>query len=117
MDQPPLFSDEELKEVFEKDILEVLGAKNMPDEEKQKLYQKMTETVQDKVLLRIDSELDEPSREEWIKISSEGDKDKMEEFLRSKNIDVAKMMVEEALIYKLELVTLKKQAEIDQKKY
>lgn len=115
MDQSPLFNDEELKEVFEKDILEVLGAKNMPETEKQKLYLKMTETVQDKALLRIDAQLDESAREEWIKISSEGDKNKMEEFLRSKNINVAQILVEEALVYKLELATLKKQAEIDSK--
>jgi hypothetical protein len=115
MDQSPLFSDEELKGVFEKDILEVLGAKNMPQEEKQRLYEKMNQTVQDKVLLRIDSALDGASRQDWIKISTEGDRAKMEEFLRSKNINVAKMMVEEALIYKLELATLKKQAEKDQK--
>jgi len=105
-----LFTDEEIQNILDKDLLELMGAKDMPEEKKQELYRKMAETVQDRVIARIDDKLSEQEREEWLKLIDENDKNKMEEFLKSKDIDVAKMLVEEAIIYKTEMMSLFKKS-------
>lgn len=105
-----LFSDEEMQQILDNDLLELMGAQNMPQEKKQALYQKMAETVQDRVIARIDDQLSESEREEWLKVIDSDDQAKMAEFLKSKNIDVAKMIVEEAIIYKTEMMALFKQS-------
>lgn len=106
-----LFNDQELQDVLDKDLLELLGAKNMPDEQKQELYLKMAHTVENRVIARIDDKLDDTSREEFVKLIDAGDKAKVEDFLRSKGMDIAKMMVEEALMYKMEITSLAKQSQ------
>lgn len=108
--QVNLFTDEEIQNILDKDLLELMGAADMPQEKKQELYTKMAQTVQNRVIARIDDKLSGQEREEWLKIIDENDKSKMEEFLRSKNLDVAKMLVEEAIIYKTEIMALFKQA-------
>ncbi|MCL5407291.1 MAG: DUF5663 domain-containing protein [Patescibacteria group bacterium] len=105
-----LFTDEEIQNILDQDLLELMGAKDMPEEKKQELYQKMAETVQDRVIARIDDQLSETQREEWLKVIDENDKNKMETFLKSKNIDIAKMLVEEAIIYKTEMMSLFKKS-------
>lgn len=106
-----LFSDQEVKDIIDKDIFELLAAKDMAQEKKQELYQKMAETVQNRVIARIDDALSEPDRQEWLKILDEQNKEKAEAFLRERNLDAPKMLIEEALIYKMELVNLSKSAQ------
>lgn len=106
-----LFTDEEFKEILDKDLLELMGAKEMPPEKKQELYTKMAQTVQNRVIARIDDQLSEEERQEWIKLIDINDKTKMEEFLKSKDINVAKWLVEEAIIYKTEMMALFKQSQ------
>lgn len=104
-----LFTDQDIKDILDKDLLELMGAKNMPEDKKAELYQKMAKTVQDRVVARIDDKLDDAGRDEFIKLIDEGDKVKTEEYLRSKDIDTAKLLVEEAIIYKTQMMTLIKQ--------
>ncbi len=106
-----LFNNKNLTELLDKDILEIIGGKNLPPEKKQELYTKMAQTVQDRVVARIDDQLDDQSRQEFIKLIDEGDKVKVEEYLRSKNIDVAKLLVSEAIVYKMEIMNLYKQTQ------
>lgn len=101
-----LIDKQKLNDILDKDIFELIGGENLSEEKKKELYLKIGETIENRVIARIDDRLNEQEREEWLKLIDEGDKAKMEEFLRSKNIDVAKMMVEEALIYKMEIVSL-----------
>jgi len=103
-----LFSETEIQEIFDKDILEIMGATNLPEEKKQELYEKMLATVQDRVLLRIDDQLDDASRQEWAQAIDSGDQAQAEAFLKSKNIDVAKLLVEEALAYKTTIAAMMK---------
>ena len=105
-----LFTDQEIKDILDKDLLELMGGQDMPQEKKQELYQKMAETVQNRVIARIDDKLSDQEKQEWIGIVDQDDKAKMEEFLRSKNIDIAKMLTEEAIIYKPEIMSLYKQS-------
>lgn len=104
-----LFTDQEIKDILDKDLLELMGAKDMPEDKKAELYEKMAKTVQDRAVARIDDQLDEQGRAEFIKLIDEGDKVKVEEYLRSKNIDVAKLLIEEAIIYKTQMMSMLKQ--------
>jgi len=97
------FSDED---ILNKDILELMGAQNLPQEKKQEIYQKMIETIQNRVIAKILDQLSEQDAEEWKKLLDSGDKQKAEEFLKTKQIDVAKLMLEESIIYKTEMVGL-----------
>lgn len=98
-----LINEQDLKELLDKDIFELIGGENLPQEKKQELYQKMAETIENRVIARIDDRLNDQEREEWAKIIDMGERAKMEDFLRSKDIDVSKMMVEEAMVYKMEI--------------
>ena len=93
-------------DIINRDILELMGAQNMPEEKKKELYTKIIDTIQNRVITRIADELSEPDLQQWKKLAEEGNKDKMEEFLKSKNIDLKQLMFQEALFYKSELATL-----------
>jgi len=103
-----LFTDEELKNIIDGDLLDLLGAKNMSDDEKLALYEKMTQTLQDRVLLRVDDALNDEDQKIFSQLVTEGDQAKINEFLLSRNIEVPKLLVEEALIYKVEIMSLMK---------
>ena len=105
-----LFTDQEIKDILDQDLLELMGAKDMPEEKKQELYQKMADTVQNRVIARIDDKLSDTEKQGWMGLVDQNDKAKMAEFLRLKNIDINKLLVEEALIYKTEIMSLSKQS-------
>lgn len=93
-------------DIIDEDILTLMGAKNMSEEEKEELYKKMIETIQLRVLSRIDDQLSDQEAEEVKEIVKSNDKEKFFDYLRSKNIDVGKLYAEEALIYKIEMIEL-----------
>jgi len=105
-----LFSDQEIQDIIDKDLLELMGAQNMPQKQKAELYLKMADTIQNRVIARIDDALSDLERQEWLKLLDEGDNAKMEQFLKNKNLDPAKLLVEEALIYKTEIMALYKKS-------
>lgn len=106
MAQTSLFTEDEVKQILDKDLLDLMGVANMPDNEKAELYQKMAATIQDRVLLRVDDALDEDGRKQFGEIIDTGDQAKTNEFLTSKGIDVPKLLVQEAMLYKLEMMSL-----------
>lgn len=101
-----IIDEQKLNDILDKDIFELIGGKDLYEEKKKELYLKIGETIENRAIARIDDRLSEQEREEWLKIIDENNKAKMEEFLKSKNIDVAKLVVQEALIYKLEIAGL-----------
>ncbi len=107
-------------DIINKDILELMGAKNLPEEKKKELYTKILETIQNRTIAKIAQMLSDDDLENWRKIADTKDKTRMNEFLNSKSIDLTKMMTEEAIIYKLELYEIskpiRKAAGITQKK-
>jgi len=105
-----LFSDQEVKDIIDKDLLELMGAQNMPEEQKAELYQKMSDTVQNRVFARVDDALDEQGKQEFSRLLDEGDSNKINEFLQGKGIDVNKLLVEESLTYKMEMMSLFKKS-------
>ena len=95
-------------DILNKDILELMGAKDMPEEQKQALYKKMLQTIQNRVIARIARELAPADNAHWQKLAETGDQKKMADFLNSKGIDINKLMFQEAVLYKTELVELSK---------
>jgi len=92
-----------LEEVVKKDITELLGAEAFSEEEKAGLYEKMLETIRLRAFERFDDTLKDIEREEFKKILDEGNDEEVKQFYASKDFDFEKVMVEEALKYKIEL--------------
>ncbi len=101
-----LISDEELKDLLEKDLLELIGGADLPPEKKQELYTKMAETVQNRTIARIYDQLSEEEGKEIDQLIDADDKGKVDEFLKSKNLDITSLLAQEAIIYKTEMVEL-----------
>ena len=99
-------SEVSVDDIISKDIFELMGAKDMPEERKRNLYTKILATIQNRVIARIADSLNDKDTEEWTKVKETGDRQKMNEFMTSKGIDINKLLMQEALIYKLELVKL-----------
>ncbi len=105
-----LISDQELRDLLEKDILELIGAQNLPQEKKEELYKTMADTVQNRTIARLHDQLSEEDSKEFDRLIDEGDNQKVTQFLESKGIDITSLLVEEATIFKTEMVELFKQA-------
>ncbi|MCL5795633.1 MAG: DUF5663 domain-containing protein [Patescibacteria group bacterium] len=99
-------ADLNYEEILDKNILDILGAKNMSEEQKRNIFTKALETIQNRVIMRISDKLSEPEVDEWKKILDSGDKKQAEMFLKNKGLDLPKLLAEEALIYKTELAEL-----------
>jgi hypothetical protein len=93
-------------DVLDKDILELIGVKNLTDDEKADLYNKMLMTIQDRVITRL---LDFLSDEEYAVILNaleQEDRSRFEQIISEKNIDLVKIFAEETLAYKIEILNL-----------
>ena len=95
--------DTSTEDILNKDILELMGAKNMPEEKKQELYQKMMETIKNRAMQRAVSSISEADKALFNQIVEQGEKAPIENFLRERNIDIKKLMVQEAVYYKIEM--------------
>lgn len=108
--QPAAQAADELTEndLLSKDILELMGAGDMPQEQKRNLYTKMMETINNRVIDRIAAELTPADREQWKTLAEGGDQAKMVHFFETHNIDPNALMLQEAMLYKAELTELVK---------
>lgn len=97
------------QDILNKDILELIGAQNLPDDKKKQLYQKMLETIQNRSITRILDQLSDNDAEEFKTILDSGDQPKADQFLKSKGIDIRQIMLQESIIYKTEMTELSKQ--------
>lgn len=107
-DQQLITQPVNLDDFINKDILELAGAQNMPEDEKRNIYTKMLETIQQRVMARIDDQFSDEDRQEWLGLLDQKDHAKMNEFLHQRGINVDQLMLQEAMIYKMELVELAK---------
>lgn len=93
-------------EFMNNDILDLMGAKNMSDEEKKAAYQKILDTIEVRVFKRVDDLLEDADIPEFKKILDSKDKDAMSKFLEAKKIDLVSLFVQESFFYKVEMVGL-----------
>jgi len=105
-----LISDQELKDLLEKDILELVGAQDLPPEKKEELYKTMADTVQNRTIAWLHDQLSEEDSKEFDALIDAGNNQKATQFLESKNIDITSLLVQEATIFKTEMVDLFKKA-------
>lgn len=101
-----LIDEENLKDLLEKDLLELIGGADLPPEKKQELYTKMAQTVQNRAIARIYDRLSEEEGKELDRAIDSGDKNKVDEFLKIRNLDITSLLAQEAIIYKTEMVEL-----------
>lgn len=106
---PPLVNlidDVNTNEILDKDIFELMGVKNMSDDQKAQVFQQMLDTIQNRVIARIEDEIPESDREAWLTMLATKDNAKIDAFLKERNIDVKTLMIQEALIYKTEMTAM-----------
>lgn len=96
------------EDILNKDILELMGAQGMPEEKKQELYQKMMETLQNRVMAKVADMLQGQDLEKFKQLAEAQNKPELEGFLKSKGINLSKMMLQETLLYKTEMTELSK---------
>lgn len=99
-------SDLSYEDILNKDILELMGAKDMPEDKQNQLYTKMLQTIQNRVILRIADELEEEVVAEWQQLVASNNKFQIDEFLHNHQIDMDKLMIEETITYKAEMIEL-----------
>lgn len=91
-------------DIVQKDILELLELQNIPDDQKQAIYKKLYEIVENRTILRMDHLLSEPDVDAWKKLLEQGDRAAADAFLKEKNIDVQRILIEETAMLKAQLV-------------
>ena len=94
-----------VSDIIEKDILDLIGGESLSQEKKDELHSKMLKTIQNRVIVRIDSTLTDEEIKEWQGVVEGGDPIKIKNFFDSKGIDIEQLMVEEAIVYKTDVVT------------
>lgn len=99
-----------IEDVLQKDILELMGAKDLPEEEKTALYQKMMAVIKERVAVRVGEVLEDKDLEEFKRLLDVKDTQGAEEFLLSRGLDTAELMLEEATAFKLEMVKLQQES-------
>lgn len=99
-------AEDQAYDILTKDILELLGAEKMTAAEKATIYNKMLQTIQNRILVRIVDALTEEQYAEFKKILEENNEEKFAEFYQKTGLDLAQLYAEEALLYKIEIVNL-----------
>jgi len=97
------------KQLIEKDIFEAVGLDDLTDGQKQNLMIQMTESINNRVLVKIHDLLDQAGRAEWQKLLDEGKNKEASDFLESKGISVDELAVEESLGLKAQLIEMAEQ--------
>lgn len=73
-----------LKEKAEKDLFEVIGAKDIPDEEKGVILAKMVEVVTGRAIVRLGNDLSEEDRQKLEELITADDTEAVDAFIAEK---------------------------------
>jgi len=98
------------KDVVEKDIFTLMNATGFSEGKKKKLIKKMLETIENRVIARIDLALKKEEVDEWKELVDEKKDDEAKKYLEERGIDLEKIYLEEAAIYKMQMSNLSKMA-------
>lgn len=94
-----------LDEVLRGDILELAGFRNLSEEERRKHYQRMLETVMNRVLARVHDSLKPEDRKEFLTMLESGKSEKeLLDYLEARGLETNQLMAEETLTYKAEFL-------------
>ncbi len=100
-----------VEEILEKDIFELLDIDGASDERKQQLIQTMVTTVEARVVNRVAELLSDTEADEFKRVAEAGDPQKLADFLVETEIDLPRIVSEEATKHRIEVVQLIKLAE------
>ena len=76
----------------------------MSEAEKNDLYQKMNDTVANRVTARIVDALSDEEVDKWVKLLDANDQKGANDLLAKKGIDPAQLIAKEAIVYKTQIV-------------
>lgn len=93
-------------DIIDRDILELIGAEGMEPEKKEELYETMLDTIQTRVMTRIDDFLTDDEANRIKGMMEDNNYEAFSEFMGERNIDIKKIYAEETLLYKIELTDL-----------
>lgn len=102
--------DLDIEAIVEKDVLELIGGANLPEEKKQELYATISKTVQNRAIAHIYDKLTKDEGVELDRLMDEGDFVKVQEYLRTKGLEYTAILTQEAMSYKVEIYELFKLA-------
>lgn len=100
------------QKLIDQDIFEAIGLANLSEEEKNPLLQSFSETIFQAIMMRAAIKLMGPDREEFERLISEGNEEKIGLFLSEKVSDIESIATQETLRFKQTLIDRSKQ--IDQ---
>lgn len=93
-------------QLFDEDIFKLLGIPDISPSEKEQLMERMQKNIQQRVFANILLGLDEEETIQWNHLLGQHNFEKITAFILQKGINLQKISLEEALIYKTELVAL-----------
>lgn len=93
-------------DLLEGDLFELLGIANAPEERKTKIIQTMMSTIDARVVNRVSDQLSEEDAVQFQKISENGDKEAIVQFLVDKEIDLPEIVSQEATRHRVEIIEL-----------
>lgn len=108
-------TDPETLDYLNKDIFELMDAKDVPKEKQDEILNKMLETVQERVIIRVLDQLSDQDYENLKEILKSKDEKRFDQFYNSTGINIVEIYAEESLLYKIEIVNLLKEAEKSKK--
>lgn len=90
-------------ELLHADVLELMGYQNLTDEQKQEHYQRMMETINNRLAARIADNLSDEETHEWQTLAGQNEQQAVD-YLKNKGINLDQWMIEETILYKSEMV-------------
>ena len=91
---------------IQKDILDLMGVKDMPPEQKAELYETIIATIQDRVILKLIELMSDEDYADLENCVDLKDATKFEQIVQRNHIDLPQIFAEEALAYKIQMVNL-----------
>ncbi len=96
-----------LRDIVTSGIEEILGLKNLTEEEREGLISEMLQIVQNRALARIADECTDEDRKKFAEALEKNDADALDMFLTQKGLpDLPSLISEETLLFKVELSNL-----------
>jgi len=95
-----------VEELLEKDIFQLLEIEGADEATKKQIFQTMLNTVNARAINRVASLLTEKEAEEFKELAERGDPPKLQHWLDEREIDLPKIITEEAIRYRTEIVSL-----------
>lgn len=100
-----------VQELLEDDLFALLGIEEADEDKKAEVLAAMTQLVETRVINRVASEMNETDAAEFNRLAEAGDSEGLVKFLVDKEIDLPKVVSEEATRARVEFVELTRLAQ------